>query len=150
MSVLKPFRNVSNMQFIATAISLYKNTILFIIKLGNKYTKVLEVTLLNTAVQLVNSVLLANSIRVVDDETYKERRNAFKDARHLTHTLGIQLGVVLDLSIEHDVNDKVKNIEKVCQRIGEGLEDELRLLEGIMASDYRKYKAMKNCDKDDD
>ena len=129
------------MQFIANAVKLYKDTILLVIKLSNKYTKVVEYNLISTATQLVNEVMLANSIRATTEETYQERRKHFKSAKHKTHLLCVELEVVLDLSIEHDTNNKVKNIENICQRLGEQMDEELKLLDGIMASDYKKYKS---------
>lgn len=141
MSVLKAFRHTSGMQFIANAIALNADIIRFILKLGNKYTRVMEENLINNANNLLDCVLAANDIRAIDDVTYEARRSKFKEAKHIVDVLTVQLGIIFDLSLANDPNDKVKNVENLCQKIGEQLDTELKLLSGIMASDKEKYRA---------
>ena len=146
MSVLKVNRNTSSMQFITNVRSLNADIIRFVLKLGNKYTRIMEETLVNNANNLLDCVLAANDIRAIDDVTYEARRSKFKEAKHIVDVLTVQLGIVLDLSLNNDPNDKVKNVENLCQSLGEQLDTELKLLNGIMASDkdrYRDYKAKK-------
>lgn len=140
MSVLKAFRDTSNMQFITTAANINKTIIRLIIKLSNKYTKVMEEQMMNSANQIISNVLKANSIRALNQKTFDERRDALLEAKHYTHLLNVQVGIVLDMSLSNDPNEKLKSVENLLQTVGEQLEDELKLIEGLLASDLRRFR----------
>ena len=93
LSVLKYKRNESKAEYLNTANQIYIETLRFLTRLSNRYSRLVSGNVIQLAAEVLNHVEKANSIYQSDDERKKLRKAHLLEARaslmaldvHLTH-----------------------------------------------------------------
>ena len=93
LSVLKYKRNESKAEYLNTANQIYIETLRFLTRLSNRYSRLVSGNVIQLAAEVLNHVEKANSIYPSDDERKKLRKAHLLEARaslmaldvHLTH-----------------------------------------------------------------
>ena len=152
MSVLKARRNESKAQFVQTAYQIYIQSMNFASHLSAKYSRILLPGIVDNATQLLTRVNTANAIRPVDEERYNLRHTDFLEAKRALDALDVFLTICYDTIRQNpqgaflkkkeqlSPSEAIYKLNKMAYNLGELIDEETKLLAGIIKSDSEQLK----------
>lgn len=152
MSVATYKRKMSSATFVEIALSIEEVLSEFVTRLPVKYRQNMGDNLIQLGTELFHYCVYANSIKVEDEETYKERRKTLKyaititneflaDYNTLVKTMRKIDGIVKDAKKAKKLNKlSEKDISNYEQRIGTLAGQCCKLIDGVMKSDRDRAK----------
>ncbi len=131
MSVPKPERNQSEMEFLYTARKLLEMTLRKCKKIPKRFTFLLTTRVTNTAWSIYDSVKAGNSIYPSNQHEVQTRRDHFLHAKAQLYVLVSEIEVVAEfIPIS---GDDLKGWMALVRT-------EINLLKGVLDADNRRYK----------
>ena len=131
MSVIKSKRGESSAEFVDNARKLEIFTIQKCSKFPKRYRFSLSEKIINIATDVYTNVATGNSIHISNFNEYELRRNSFSAARH---SLQAMVGLI-------ELSDEVFGIKaNVMEEWMRMIDKELRLLQGVIRSDKKRYE----------
>lgn len=158
MSVLKSKRKESTAEYVNIANQIYGETLEFIVRLSNRYQRLLGPDILNLASKIVDNSEMANNIVVNDNDTnYNLRKTHLLEARSAVMALDVHMSYVWNALMQNPqgafANSKgVTKSPPEAQRTLNNMADSLGLkidefknkVTKIMESDLKRYKKYKD------
>lgn len=154
MSVLKSKRTESKAEFVNVANAIYTETLNFLSRLSARYSRILAADTARMAATVSNNAMAANTLQPTDETRYVERKTYIIRARGALAALDFQMSRVYEILMLNPEgafgtpSGKSVTGEKACQRLdkmaqslGEKIDKEERLLNGVLKSDREKFLA---------
>lgn len=154
MSVLKSRRTQSKAEFVSVANTIYIETLNFLSRLSARYSRLLAADTARTAATVSNNVMAANTLQPTDETRYVERKTYLIRARGALAALDYQMAKIYEIlmlnpegafgtpSGKSVAGEKARErLDKMAQSLGEKIDQEERLLNGVLKSDRERFLA---------
>lgn len=148
MSVLSKNRTVSRAEFVNKANEIYVETIRFLTRVSSRYARLLAQPIADLAGEVVDNCEKANSIFPRGDMKKEMREKYLIEARASLHALDVRMSHLYQIMMWNpqgcfeDTNIKTKNstdavrrLDKMAEKLGCLIDDEDKLIQGVIASD---------------
>ncbi len=152
MSVLKSRRGESKAQFCATADRIYIETLNFCSRLSARYGRLLDQDVMHLASEVADYAEKANTMLPVDEQRYNERKLCLLRSREALVALDVKLSHIYEILLLNpegafakanggsvNAGEALKRLDHMAQSLGELIEEEERLLGGVMKSDQQTF-----------
>lgn len=159
MSVLKAHRGQSKAEYCNTANAIYVETLGFLSRLSARYSRLLAQDAAHLASEVVTNAEKANSMMPSDEIRYNERKAFLLRARAALVALDLHLARVYEVLLMNPegafqttkgknvpIADAMKKLDHMAQSLGEKIDEEEKMLNGVMKSD-KQYLAKKMKEK---
>ncbi len=153
MSVLKCKRSESKTEFIRVANEIYTGTLQFLSRLSARYSRLIAGNTMQTAHNILQYSMMANSMRPTDEIRYGERTKLLLLARAATEALDSQLCHVYEVLMMNPegafangkgnsvpASEAVKKLDYMAENLGCKIDEEVRLLTGVLKADKKAFK----------
>lgn len=151
-SVLARFRGTPAVQYVTSAIKLESYLRQEFVPKFPGRQKPLGDTILEIAMKITNSVCYANTFNPASEKDFIERAGELKTALRNLETLTTRIQVAIDINFDFQKamknkpqEDRDKKTWKISERQMETLagmiDSEVALINGVLASDRKRYKA---------
>ncbi len=154
MSVLKARRGTSKAEFINTANKIYTETLWFLSRLSARYSRLLATDTIHLAHEVIANAEMANTMSPINQVRFEERERYLLRSRAALGALDVQLTHIYELLMlnpegafeNKDKAGAVKKLDRMAESLGCLIDDEGRLLTGVLKHDkeYLKKKLGKN------
>ena len=154
MSVLKTRRGTSKAEFINTANKIYTETLWFLSRLSARYSRLLATDTIHLAHEVIANAEMANTMSPINQVRFEERERYLLRSRAALGALDVQLTHIYELLMlnpegafeNKDKAGVVKKLDRMAESLGCLIDDEGRLLTGVLKHDkeYLKKKLGKN------
>ncbi len=154
MSVLKTRRGTSKAEFINTANKIYTETLWFLSRLSARYSRLLATDTIHLAHEVIANAEMANTMSPVTQVRFEERERYLLRSRAALGALDVQLTHIYELLMlnpegafeNKDKAGAVKKLDRMAESLGCLIDDEGKLLTGVLKHDkeYLKRKLVKN------
>ena len=154
MSVLKTRRGTSKAEFINTANKIYTETLWFLSRLSARYSRLLATDTIHLAHEIIANAEMANTMSPINQVRFEERERYLLRSRAALGALDVQLTHIYELLMlnpegafeNKDKAGVVKKLDRMAESLGCLIDDEGRLLTGVLKHDkeYLKKKLGKN------
>ena len=148
MSVLKAHRNQSKAEYCNTANAIYTETLGFLSRMSARYARLLAQDTAHLASEIVANAEKANTIMPVDEVRFNERKIYLLRARASLVALDLNLSHVYEILLMNPSGafqttkgknvqpaDAMKKLDHMAQSLGEKIDEEEKMLTGVMKSD---------------
>lgn len=155
MSVLKNKRKESIIQYVYTAYKIYTYTIEFISRLSARYSRLMAADIAHTAFEILRNCESANTIVIIDEETYHKRRSHLTDAKTALSSLDVFLSLCYDIlsanpsgAMTNKSNKPITaseanhKLDNMVQTLGELIDEEMELINRTIKSDKATFKRL--------
>ena len=147
MSVLKAHRGTSKAEFVNTANKIYTETLWFLSRLSARYSRLLAKDTIHLAHEIIANAEMANTMSPVDQVRFELRQRYLLQAKASLGALDIQMSHIYELLMLNpegafDNKDKagaIKKLDKMAESLGCLIDDEGKLLAGVLKSDKQSY-----------
>ena len=147
MSVLKTRRGMSKAEFVNTANKIYTETLWFLSRLSARYSRLLAKDTIHLAHEIIANAEMANTMSPVDQVRFELRQRYLLQAKASLGALDIQMSHIYELLMLNpegafDNKDKagaIKKLDKMAESLGCLIDDEGKLLAGVLKSDKQSY-----------
>ena len=151
MSVLKTRRGMSKAEFVNTANKIYTETLWFLSRLSARYSRLLAKDTIHLAHEIIANAEMANTMSPVDQVRFELRQRYLLQAKASLGALDIQMSHIYELLMLNpegafDNKDKagaIKKLDKMAESLGCLIDDEGKLLAGVLKSDKQSYNRKK-------
>ena len=154
MSVLKTRRGTSKAEFINIANKIYTETLWFLSRLSARYSRLLATDTIHLAHEVIANAEMANTMSPINQVRFEERERYLLRSRAALGALDVQLTHIYELLMlnpegafeNKDKAGAVKKLDRMAESLGCLIDDEGRLLTGVLKHDkeYLKKKLGKN------
>ena len=151
MSVLKQKRTTSKAEFINTANQIYIETINFLTRLSARYSRLVAEPIAKLAGEIIDHAEKANSIFPSDQQRIELRKAHLLEARASLMALDVRLTHVYLILNQNpqgcfttssgksvDAKKATERLDKMAQKLGELIDKENDLLQGMIGTVNRK------------
>ena len=148
MSVLKSKRGKSKAEFVNVAHQIYVETLGFLSRLSARYSRILTQTTAELAAAVVDNAVAANTLLPTDEVRYNERKAYLLRSRGALAALDYHMARVYEVLMMNPEGafstssgasvkgDKAcARLDKMAQSLGEKIDEEGKLLSGVLKSD---------------
>lgn len=163
--VLKSKRYESKCQFVATAYELYTQTVAFLTRLSARYSRILVPDTMRTASVLMEEASKANAIYISDSDKTVDRREQrlyhLREAYATLSALELHLIQCYDIMMKNpkgcmeklsgkakgefvEEDDAKEKLGKMTQTLGDLINKEDALLEGVIKKEETALKELQN------
>lgn len=152
MSVLKTKRKESKAEFVNVANQIFVETVNFVSRLSARYSRILTKGAIQIASNLMTNVMAANTMQPTDEVRYNERKAYLLRARGAVAALDYHLAQVYEVLMMNPegafstskgsvvpLNKAVERLDNMSQSLGEKIDEEDRLLSGVLKSDRQTF-----------
>lgn len=148
MSVLKSRRGESKAEFINTASKIFTETLWFLSRLSARYSRLLTQQTVQLANDVISYSMKANSMLPSDEARYEERKVYLLRARASLYALDYQMCRVYEILLLNPEGafsnhlrsgEAIRRLDKMAESLGCSIDDEIRLLNGVMKSDRESF-----------
>lgn len=154
MSVLKANRGISSMEFVKVADTINHEVLLFLTRLSARYDRLLSAKTIALADDLADFAMMANDVGQASDQVkYDLRENYLLQAKAANAALDRRLRRVYEIlmlnpqgcftrSNGKTVTSKraIELLDKMAEDLGNLIDREDALLDGVLASDLKRWK----------
>lgn len=153
MSVLKANRKESKMEYVSKAYKIYIQSIEFSSHLSARYSRIMAQNISDTAFEVLKNTESANSIYLSSEERRVLREEYLLKARASLYTLDTLLSICYEILMQNPAGalqtkggktissgEAKTKIEKKAQVLGELIDEENRLLTGVIKQDKETIK----------
>lgn len=151
MSVLKEKRTISKAEYVNTANKIYVRTVDFLSRLSARYSRLLAADVAHLAGEVMDNTEKANSLFPSDAQRKAIRKGHLLEARAALNALDVRLThcyMILSLNPQGAFTDAHGNkvssktamrlLDNMAQELGELIDEEGKLISGIMDSDRQR------------
>lgn len=151
MSVLKRHQHTSAAEYVNTANKIYNETLQFLVKLSNRYARLIAPHTMQLASEVVANAEKANSIYPSSEERKALRQTHLLEARAALMALDVQMAHVYELCMLNPQGcftkssgdtvesvEAVKKLDNMAMSLGTKIDDENELLKAVLKSDKRR------------
>ena len=148
MSVLKSKRGKSKAEYVNTASAIYTETLNFLSRLSARYSRILTQTTAELAAAVVDNAVAANTLLPTDEIRYNERKTYLLRARGALAALDYHMARVYEVLMMNPqgafsapdghglpAGKACERLDRMAQSLGEKIDDEGKLLSGVLKSD---------------
>ena len=151
MSVLKAHRGTSKAEFVNTANKIYTDTLWFLSRLSARYSRLLAQDTIHLAHDIIANAEMANTMQPVDQVRFDLRQKYLLQARASLGALDVQLAHVYDLLMlnpegafdNKDKSGAIKKLDRMAENLGCLIDDEAKLLTGVLKYDKQAFSKRK-------
>ena len=151
MSVLKAHRGTSKAEFVNTANKIYTETLWFLSRLSARYSRLLSQDTIHLAHEIIANAEMANTMSPVDPVRFELRQRYLLQAKASLGALDVQMAHVYELLMLNpegafDNKDKagaIKKLDKMAENLGCLIDDEAKLLTGVLKYDKQTLNKRK-------
>ena len=151
MSVLKAHRGTSKAEFVNTANKIYTETLWFLSRLSARYSRLLAQDTIHLAHEIIANAEMANTMSPVDQVRFELRQRYLLQAKASLGALDVQMAHVYELLMLNpegafDNKDKagaIKKLDKMAENLGCLIDDEAKLLTGVLKYDKQAFNKRK-------
>lgn len=151
MSVLKSKRTESKAEYVNVANAIYIETINFLTRISARYSRLIAEPVAKLAGEVIDHAEKANSIYPSDDQRRQLRKAHLLEARASLMALDVQLTHCYLIMIQNpqgcfttpsgksvDAKKATERLDKMAQKLGELIDKENDLLQGMIGTVNRK------------
>ena len=151
MSVLKQKRTTSKAEFINTANQIYVETLNFLTRLSARYSRLIAEPVAKLAGEIIDHAEKANSIFPSDNQRIEMRKAHLLEARASLMALDVRLTHCYLIMTQNpqgwfttpsgksvDAKKATERLDKMAQKLGELIDKENDLLQGMIGTVNRK------------
>lgn len=151
MSVLKNKRGESKAEFVNVASRIYVDTLRFLTRLSNRYSRLIATDIAHLASDVVNKAEMANSIFPADDTRKVLREQYLLEARASLMALDMQLSHCYSLLAQNpngcfetssrkllEAGEAQRKLDKMAENLGCLIDSEKHLLKQVLKSDKKR------------
>lgn len=149
MSVLKSKRGKSKAEFVSTANKIYIETLQFLTRLSNRYSRLIASNIINLASEVLDHCEKANNIYPSDDQRKSLRTAHLLEARASLMALDIHLSHCYSLMMQNPCgcfessrngknSDAKSKLDKMTESLGILIDSENNLLTKVIKSDKKR------------
>jgi hypothetical protein len=155
MSVLSRCREISKVAFVYNAWNIYMDTVGFLTRLSNRYSRILATDVLHNAHEVLSHANMANTYFPNSKDHIEKRRCHLEEARGYLDSLELDLSFCYTLMQRNpqgcftssngktlSSKEATRKLDKICTSLGNLIDDEKRLLAGTIKSLGDKEKKL--------
>lgn len=152
MSVLKSRRKESKTEFVNVANQIFTETLGFVSRLSARYSRLLAKETVQIASNIIMNVMAANTMQPTDEVRYNERKAYLLRARGAVAALDYHLAQIYEVLMLNPegafstrqgslipLDKAVERLDRMSQSLGEKIDEEDRLLNGVLKSDRQAF-----------
>ena len=151
MSVLKEKRNLSTAEYVNLASDIFDETLQFISRVSSRYNRLMGADIIHLAGEVEDNCDAANRVRPKSKAQFEYRERHLLEALGATSALDVRMSKLYRIMMKNpqgcftdtqgrtvEASKAVQRLDNMAQSLGEKIDREMSLIQGVLNSDYSR------------